>query len=127
MTIDDVERDFTDLDPNRPGRFREMAEAVLAFQRAHNPVYGRYARSGRYLPVAAFKYAPVATFPPESAERVFESSGTGQGRPSRHYVRRLEVYERACEGHFRSVFGRGPFTFVAHLPHYSARGTRSSR
>lgn len=125
-TADDVARDFSTLTQDRPGRFDAMAEAVLRFQRQHNPVYSRYCKSNKWLPVAAFKHAQVTTFPPEQAERVFESSGTGRGTRSRHYVRRLAVYDQSATTHFEQVFGRGPFTLVAHLPHYSAHGNRSS-
>ncbi len=103
-----------------------MAAVVEAYQRAHSPVYARYGQSQTYLPVEAFKYGPVTTFPPAEAERVFESSGTGQTTPAKHYVRRLAVYERAVSVHFESVFGKGPFTLLAHLPHYSERGRASS-
>ncbi len=103
-----------------------MAVAVTAFQEAHNPIYGRYCKAQKYLPVAAFKHAPVTSFPYEEAEAVFESSGTGRTTPSKHYVRRLSVYERAVTTHFEAVFGQGPFTLVAHLPHYARKGSRSS-
>src|SRR5690606_16827428 len=78
------------------------------------------------LPIAAFKESPVTCYPPEQAERVFESSGTGSGRPSRHYVRDLRLYERAIDEHFRRVFGEAPFVLAAHLPHYAEMGSRSS-
>jgi hypothetical protein len=124
MTIRDVETLFATLQPGETARFDTMREVVLAWQRMHNPVYARYGFD--YLPVEAFKRVPVTTFPPEEAEAVFESSGTGHGTTSRHYVRSLEVYERAFAPHFEAVLGPGPFTFVAHLPHYAARGRRSS-
>ncbi len=103
-----------------------MAEAVYAFQEAHNPVYGRYCKNQRHLPVAAFKHAAVTSFPAQEAEHVFESSGTGRTTPSKHYVRHLSIYERSVGAHFEAVFGPGPFTLVAHLPHYAEKGTRSS-
>lgn len=123
-SVDALAENLTTWLQDRPDRFEETAEAVLAFQRAHNPVYGRYGY--RYLPVAAFKHGPVTTFPPEAAAHVFESSGTGRGVPSKHYVRSLALYERVVCAHFEAVFGPGPFTFVAHLPHYAARGETSS-
>ena len=95
-----------------------MERCVASYQREHSAVYGRFVGSGRYLPVAAFKYAPVVTFPPDEAERVFESSGTGRAARSRHWVRRLAVYERAAAVHFERVFGPGPHTILAHLPKY---------
>jgi hypothetical protein len=112
--------------------FGAAADAVLAYQRDNNPVYNRYCKkrqSGNephYLPVEAFKHIPVTTFPPENAEHIFESSGTGRGTPSRHYVRSLDLYERVTAAHFQSVFGQGPFTFVAHLPGYADNGKTSS-
>ncbi len=112
---------------DRPGRFDEWAEAVFRFQKEKSSVYGRYCKlKKRWLPVEAFKHAPVTTFPPEEAERVFESSGTGQGVPSKHHVRSVAHYERVAAAHFARVFGEGPFTFVAHLPQYAAQGEKSS-
>ena len=126
MTAAAVAETFTDLTQDHPGRFDAMAEVVYAFQAVHNPVYARYCKTHRYLPVDAFKYAPVTTFPPEEAERVFQSSGTRRSTPSRHYVRSLAVYERAVTVHFEAVFGPGPFTLVAYLPHYAEGGRTSS-
>lgn len=130
----DVEDRFARLAPGDEAGFEALAEVVFAAQVRHNPVYARYARgmawrgweAAPFLPVEAFKLVPVTTFPPEEAEQVFESSGTGRAVPSRHYVRRLRVYERAVRTHFEQVFGTGPFTLVAHLPHYADRGRRSS-
>lgn len=131
MTADDVAQRFWTLPTDRPGRFDAMAGAVYAFQQAANPVYGRFA-GGRpwrgveeapYLPIEAFKRVPVATFPPAEAAAVFESSGTGRGVPSRHYVRDLALYDRSALHHFAQVFGRGPFRLVAHLPHYAPQSS----
>ncbi len=128
MTIEEIAQHFTELTVDRSGRFEKMAGAVYAFQRAHNRVYGLYCAHQNipYLPVEAFKRVALTTFPPEDAERVFVSSGTGQTVPSKHYVRHLAVYEKAVDVHFEAVFGNGPFTLVAHLPHYAERGNRSS-
>ncbi len=152
MTVDDVARQFADIPENRPDRFDEMVGAVFAFQRSECAVYSRYcatamaathqaARSSSgaeagdrrqatdaaalapFLPVEAFKHAPVTTFPPSEAEIVFESSGTGRGTPSRHFVRNRTIYERAVRTHFREVFGDGPFIIVAHLPEYADRSS----
>ncbi len=78
------------------------------------------------LPVEAFKQAPVTTFPPEEAEKLFESSGTGNGVRSRHYVRDLSIYERAISVHFAREFGTGPFLFASCLPGYAEQGSASS-
>ncbi len=119
-----VEAGFDALSPGDDASFRHMAAVATDYQRRFNPVYGRY--GGTYLPVEAFKMGPVAAFQADEAERMFESSRTGRSTPSRHFVRKLSVYERAVTTHFEAEFGCGPFTFVAHLPHYAERGSRSS-
>lgn len=123
LDIESVEAGFTALEAGDEGGFEGMAAAVLAYQQAHNRVYARYCNYQKYLPVEAFKHAPVTTFPASEAECVFVSSGTGRGVPSTHYVHRRAVYDRAVATHFEAVFGEGPFTFVAHLPHYAARSS----
>ncbi len=84
------------------------------------------ARLPVFLPVEAFKQVPVTTFPPEEAETVFESSGTGSGVRSRHYVRDMSIYERAVSVHFAGEFGTGPFLFASCLPGYIEQGSASS-
>ena len=99
-----------------PGDRSGRMEAV-SFPSARHPVF---------LPVEAFKQVPVTTFPPEEAEKVFESSGTGSGVRSRHYVRHLSIYERAISVHFAGEFGTGPFLFASCLPGYIEQGNASS-
>lgn len=134
MTIEELVRHITAARWAESAAFADAAAAVLDYQRAENDVYCRYCKektwtswaSAPHLPVKAFKHVPVTTFPPEEADHVFESSGTGQGIPSKHYVRRLDLYERVVTAHFERVFGVGPFTFAAHLPGYVENGRRSS-
>lgn len=134
MTVDHVMRTLTADRWQDPAAFATAADAVLQHQRIENPVYSRYCKektwtdwsAAPHLPVEAFKHVPVTTFPPADAEHVFESSGTGRGVPSTHYVRRLALYERVLTAHFESAVGAGPFTFVAHLPGYAENGRRSS-
>jgi acyl-protein synthetase LuxE len=46
------------------------------------------------IPTAAFKEAPLCAFPPDEAAAIFETSGTtAGGRPGRHYLRTLALYE----------------------------------
>ena len=156
MTIDDVIRGFTDLDSpavfdemmrvvlthqyaHNPV-YRRYCKAIYpewdkslsewenagdkelwsdsgALETTHLPIL---------LPVEAFKQVPVTTFPPEEAEKVFESSGTGSGIRSRHYVRDLSIYERAISVHFAREFGTGPFLFASCLPGYVEQGNASS-
>lgn len=111
-----------------------MAAVVLAYQRSSNAVYARYCKAMEphsgglptFLPIGAFKRAAVCTYPPEEAEHVFESSGTGGGAPSRHFVRSLAIYRDSAAAHFRHVFGSGPFLFATYLPGYAERGATSS-
>ena len=96
-----------------------MAQAAQSYQRTHCRVYGQYGLD--YLPVEAFKHAPVTTFPPDQAEVVFESSRTGSTVASRHYVRYADVYQRSVCANFAATMGRGPYTILAHLPGYAAQ------
>ncbi|NNF03190.1 MAG: hypothetical protein HKN17_01885, partial [Rhodothermales bacterium] len=143
MTLSDVVDGFDALRPGDSERFAAMEEVVLHYQRRNNPVVAAYGAS-RYLPIDAFKHAPVCTFDPEDAEAVFLSSGTGAtgsggtrtgtgatgsgggSRRSRHYVRDLDLYHRSIDAGFEAAFGTGPFTFVAHLPVYESQGEQSS-
>lgn len=76
-----------------------------------------------FLPVDAFRHVPVTTYPADQAQAVFESSGTGRGVPSKHYVRDLEIYERSVRANFKHVFGGESFIIVAHLPQYAERSS----
>lgn len=134
MALEDIATSFADLDPGDDSGFDRLAKEAFEWQRARNPVYRRYCRDAGwtrwdnvpFLPVAAFKEADVATFPVEESERVFYSSATGSSGRSRHFVRSLDVYRRSFETHFVRIFGSGPFTFVAHLPHYAEVAATSS-
>lgn len=119
--------------------FDRLAADAFAHQTAHNPVYAAFAEGAAfggwdrvpYLPVEAFRLAPVAAFDVAEAEAVFTSSQTsqsaaGQGAPARHYVRRLSTYEASFRAGFRRAFGDGPMTLVGHLPRYADRGAASS-
>lgn len=126
MTIEEVVDHFTDLTEDRSSRFEEMAGAVFAYQRTANRVYGRYCRevgaaSGHppFLPVEAFKHAPITTFEPDEADVVFHSSATGGGKRSRHYVQDIGVYERAVSRGFEHTFGADKRRLMAYLPEYA--------
>lgn len=135
MTAGDVANHFTDVTEDRSGRFEEMAGAVFAFQREANPVYSRYcdevlgSESSAsaidiaripFLPVDAFKHAPITTFDPSEADVVFMSSATGRGGRSRHFVRDITIYERAVSAGFEHAFGPDPWRLIAHLPEYAS-------
>ncbi len=100
----------------------EYLNSVLKFQRHRNPVYRGF-ESYTFLPVEAFKRAAVCCFDPNSAEKVFESSGTGGSIPSRHYVKDLQIYDRAIDVGFEIAFGDAPSIIVGHLPSYAAESS----
>ncbi len=122
------------LEPGDHDRFDELARAAFLYQSEHNDVYGRFVGdrgwdgvdTAPYLPIAAFKEAVIVTFNPDDAERVFLSSATGSAKQSRHFVRSLDLYRRTFETGFQRAFGRGPFTLVALLPHYTEQAEHSS-
>ncbi len=119
LSHDDIARRFTGC--GRAETRAALTRALRAYQKAHCGVYGRYEYT--YLPIAAFRQAAVACFPPEKAVRVFESSRTSEEAASRHYVRDLGLYDRAIRAGFLPVFGEGPFTLVAHLPGYAVQSS----
>ncbi len=120
MTIAEIEARFTSLN-REDNAFSVIERALEAYQRTHCEVYRRFGE--KYLPVAAFKHAEVVTFPASEAECVFQSSATGSGLRSRHFVRRLAVYEDSVCAGFEAVFGEGPYTIWAHLPGYSTESS----
>lgn len=88
-------------------RFNELALRVFRHQHEGSQVLGSFwTRRGATpesvshwteipgVPTAAFKEAPLCAFPPEEAAAVFETSGTtAGGRPGRHYLTTLALYE----------------------------------
>lgn len=120
MTIAETEAQFTGLNRDESA-FAEIEQVLETYQRTHCEAYRRFGE--RYLPVSAFKHAEIATFPVSEAERVFISSATGSGLQSRHFVRRLAVYEASVCAAFEAVFGKGLHTIWAHLPGYSTESS----
>ena len=107
---------------NNAEDFARIERVLESYQREYCDVYRRFGY--KYLPVSAFKYAEVVTFPAGEAECVFLSSATGgSGLRSRHLVRQIAVYETSVSASFEAVFGRGPFTIWAHLPGYASESS----
>ena len=126
-TIDEI---FA-LQPGDDEAFERVWLDVYLYQREHCDIYNRYCKSldsvsRPYLPIDAFKQAPVVSFELEDADLTFKSSGTGTGEQAVHYVKDRFLYGRSSSTHFSQVFGGGPFTFLAHLPHYTEMGAASS-
>ncbi len=123
---------LTGIDWSVPDTFDQALSTVAAFQAEHVDAYARYcdalgldAAKAPPIPIEVFKRAVVSICGTDS-EAVFMSSGTTASGKSRHYVCSLLLYEQSFKYHFHSIFGAGPFTFVAHLPQYEAAGDRSS-
>ncbi len=111
--------------------FEALWREVFDYQSENCEVYGRYCNSIGvetipYLPIDAFKHVPVISFEPAEADLVFRSSGTGQGARATHYVKDRTLYERSVATHFTRLFGFGPLTLLANLPHYAEMGNESS-
>ena len=131
INIDELTAHIFKLEPRDDEGFDRVWQQVFAYQRDHSPVYSRYCKSigdiaTPYLPLEAFKHVPVTTFNHEEADLVFKSSGTGSGGQSLHYVRDRKIYEQSFSRHFSRLFGAGPITLIAHLPHYEQMGASSS-
>jgi len=114
VTLNEIETQFTELTTS--DQFHRFEVVIESHQRAHCEVYSRYGR--KYLPIAAFKHADVTTFPISEAEDIFMSSSTGGNERSRHFIRKMSIYQDAVCAGFESVFGPGPFTIWAFLPGY---------
>jgi phenylacetate-coenzyme A ligase PaaK-like adenylate-forming protein len=114
--------------------FRSVALEVFHFQYGQNTVYRKFVDSLGvkpslvktykeipFLPIEFFKTHPVVcgSFEPEA---VFESSGTTGMTTSRHYVKKLLLYEKSLLEGFRLFFGHPEETvFLALLPSYLER------
>ncbi len=116
----DLEAAILRLEPGDDEAFGALESEIAEFQRRLNPVVRTFGDAGRFLPIAAFRMARVATFPADESERVFRSSGTAGGVRSEHPVRSMAFYERVVEAGFERVFGSEPGTIVAYLPRYAA-------
>lgn len=112
---------FIDRGEADEAAFEEMALAVFAYQFAHNQPYRRFAiQRGRTtltvrnwrdipaVPITAFKDLTLSCSAPETAERVFMTSGTTQGGVrGRSYHPTLAVYDRSMLVNFRQRFMQG--------------------
>ncbi len=96
-------------------RFNHLALQLFRYQLQNNPVYRKFCeqasppvtnpRKWHEIPAvttSAFKYVPLACFPPEQAVAVFHTSGTTAQRAGKHYFRALEFYRAAIMRSFRA-------------------------
>ena len=112
---------FIDRDEASDAQFERMALDLFAYQFAHNQPYRRFAiQRGRTtltvrnwrdipaVPITAFKDLTLSCSPPETAQRVFMTSGTTQGGVrGRSYHPTLAVYDRSMLLNFRRRFMQG--------------------
>lgn len=121
-----------------PEEFRLLAADVYKYQLANNKIYREYvsrlginvhskepAENIPFLPVGFFRNHMIITGN-ETAEVVFESSGTTGPETSRHYVTDLLLYEKSFTEGFRKFYGEPADYFIgALLPSYIERGNSS--
>lgn len=114
--------------------FEELQGAVYASQYRNNPVYRQFCdlvlpgagpvfseHYPPFLPIRFFKSHPVfaGTGRPEI---IFESSGTTGMEVSRHYVRRLSIYEQSFLTGFEAAYGSPQhWCILGLLPSYLER------
>jgi hypothetical protein len=91
------------------GEFDDLALRLFDYQLRYNAPYARYSeRLGvtrdtfpasweaiPAVPAPAFKEATLATFDVRDAALTFETSGTTDGKPGRHYLETAELYDAA--------------------------------
>lgn len=113
--------------------FQHLKSRVLSYQRQSCEVYSRYCTSLNvgpetfpFLPIEAFRLSDVTSFPPESADELFYSSGTTAAERSRHFVKDRSLYDAAIVGGFSRFVANGPSAILAYLPGYIDGGKNSS-
>lgn len=93
----------------KQGEFNDLALRLFDYQLRYNARYARYcerlgvtrdAFPGSWeaipaVPAPAFKEATLATFDVRNAALTFETSGTTDGRPGRHYLETTALYDAA--------------------------------
>jgi hypothetical protein len=86
--------------------FSDLALRLFAYQLRYNAPYARYCKRLGLTepqnweeipatPATAFKDITVTTFDPARAALTFETSGTTEGRPGRHYMETSALYDAA--------------------------------
>lgn len=94
--------------------FNDLAVRLFRYQFQHNAVYRRFCllaspaaepKTWREIPAvttSAFKYVPLACFPPPQAVAVFHTSGTTMQHSGKHYFQDLAFYRSALLRSFRA-------------------------
>lgn len=119
-------------------QFVEYALSIFAFQYENNVVYGEFCkRIGvdpeqvtmldqiPFLPISFFKTHQVKTTS-FVEEKIFSSSGTTGMEHSKHYIKSLDLYQKAFYASFNYFYGDpSSYTFLALLPNYLERNDSS--
>ncbi len=101
----------------RPDNFNELAIALFKLQHQNNIIYRQFCESLHinadaidiinkipFLPISFFKTHEVKTGRFET-DTIFESSGTTQTIPSRHFVKDVELYKKSFTNCFEKFYG----------------------
>ncbi|MEJ7766624.1 MAG: acyl transferase [Chitinophagaceae bacterium] len=118
--------------------FDKIALELYRYQYHHNEVYRQFVNGLQidaekvdsiykipFLPIGLFKSHTITTksFLPEY---IFESSGTTQIVPSRHHIKKLELYARSFNAGFQLFYGNAAdWCIIGLLPSYLERRNSS--
>jgi hypothetical protein len=131
------ERFLKQFDALNVENFQDFALALFQYQSKYNLVYKKYIdalninpnsikdlRSIPFLPIEFFKQHRITASSPYISEfdAIFESSGTGSGLTSKHYVSSLDHYLRHAKRIFNHYYGNlEDYIILALLPSYLER------
>ena len=131
------ERLFKQFDALNVESFEDFSLELFRYQSKYNLIYKKYIdalninpnsiddlRSIPFLPIEFFKQHKIVSNSAELSqdELVFESSGTGSGLTSKHYLSNLNHYLKHAQHIFESFYGRlEDYIILALLPSYLER------
>lgn len=131
------ERLFKQFDTLNVENFQDFALELFQYQSKYNLVYKKYIdalninvdsindlRSIPFLPIEFFKRHKIITQAESirSFEVIFESSGTGSGISSKHFVPDLDHYLNHAQDVFERQYGKlNDYVILALLPSYLER------
>ena len=118
--------------------FKERALQLFRFQNKNNKIYQEYIRNISLDPLQIVDIQDIPFLPIEffktniikssqwREKLAFESSGTSQTVPSRHYLDDPDFYTEICEKIFNRYYGPlNNYHILALLPSYLERGNSS--
>jgi hypothetical protein len=118
--------------------FQDLALAIFHFQYEQNAIYREFVKlcginasaitnslQIPFFPIDLFKTITVIKITLQSAA-IFESSGTTQATPSRHFVKDISLYQKSFIRGFENVYGRiEEWCILGLLPSYLERENSS--